>query len=166
VDVDVVLGPGELFFGPAPQRIRTLLGSCVSFTVWHPAARVGGMCHYLLPTRPNTLRPAGQLDGRYADEALTVFLAEMHRLGTDPQEYQVKVFGGGAQLPRTAHGKGIDVPRRNVEEGLALLAARGLTVTARQVGGSGPRQVCLDLATGDVWVAHAGSGVGRAEADR
>jgi chemotaxis protein CheD len=31
--------------------IRTVLGSCVSITLWHPVKRVGGMCHFLLPTR-------------------------------------------------------------------------------------------------------------------
>ena len=47
----VFLHPGECYFGGGPTRIATLLGSCVSITVWHPRLLVGGMCHYMLPSR-------------------------------------------------------------------------------------------------------------------
>ncbi|MBL8511280.1 MAG: chemotaxis protein CheD, partial [Betaproteobacteria bacterium] len=49
--MDIFLQPGEFYFGDADTRIRTLLGSCVSITMWHPTRRIGGMCHYMLPTR-------------------------------------------------------------------------------------------------------------------
>jgi len=47
--VEVVLGPGDLYFGDRRTRIRTLLGSCVAVTLWHPKAQIGGMCHYMMP---------------------------------------------------------------------------------------------------------------------
>ena len=42
---DVVLGPGDLYFGRGEHQVRTLLGSCVGITLWHPRAYLGGMCH-------------------------------------------------------------------------------------------------------------------------
>ena len=45
------LMPGELWSGRGAASVRTLLGSCVALTLWHPRLRVGGMCHYLLPRR-------------------------------------------------------------------------------------------------------------------
>ena len=48
---EVFLQPGEFHFGHARTRIKTILGSCVAITMWHPILRIGGMCHYLLPAR-------------------------------------------------------------------------------------------------------------------
>ena len=49
---DLVLQPGEWFFGQSPNRISTLLGSCVAVTVWHPILRCGGLCHSDLCSLP------------------------------------------------------------------------------------------------------------------
>lgn len=153
--IDVVLEPGQFHFGAADLRIGTLLGSCVAITMWHPRHRVGGMCHYLLPTRGSGLRPDDEpLDGRYGDEALERFMQEIERVGTFPQDYHAKLFGGGNQFPGHDRMHPFDVAARNVEAGLNLLEEYGLHVTARHVGGSGPRQVILDLANGHVWVRH------------
>jgi chemotaxis protein CheD len=69
--LNVFLQPGDFHFGAGRTRISTLLGSCISITLWHPARLIGGMCHFMLPSRG---LPAGvPLDGRYADEALAMF---------------------------------------------------------------------------------------------
>ena len=49
--IDVFLQPGDFYFGEAGTRIRTLLGSCVAITLWHPILHIGGMCHIMLPER-------------------------------------------------------------------------------------------------------------------
>lgn len=50
---EVILQPGELFFGKEDVVVKTLLGSCIAITLWHPEQKQGGMCHYMLPTRGN-----------------------------------------------------------------------------------------------------------------
>ena len=40
----VLLGAGDFYFGSGHTRVSTLLGSCVSITLWHPRRRIGGMC--------------------------------------------------------------------------------------------------------------------------
>jgi len=147
---EVVLGPGDLYFGDRNTRIRTLLGSCVAVTLWHPYALIGGMCHYMMPTRQQA-GEGGELSGRYADEALEILMAQVRRAGTPPDEYQVKMFGGGNQFAGTGR---IDVAARNVEFGLDLLAHHGLIPSATHLGGNGHRQVILDLWSGDVWLRH------------
>jgi chemotaxis protein CheD len=153
--LDVILDPGQFYFGTSDQRIGTLLGSCVAITMWHPTARVGGMCHYLLPSRaPHIQSDDEALDGRYGDEALEMFMREIDRTGTFPEDYQAKLFGGGDQFPGHRADGALAVHARNVAAGLQLLAGYGLPVTAQHVGGSGPRQVVLDLSNGHVWVRH------------
>jgi chemotaxis protein CheD len=149
---EIVLGPGDLHFGDHLTRIRTLLGSCVAITLWHPGARIGGMCHYVMPTR-HAGRPGRELSGKYADEALTILLHRIETTGTSPHDYQVKMFGGGNQFPD--HGApGADVASRNIEIGLHLLSDLGFQLTSMHLGGTGHRQVILDVRTGDVWVRH------------
>ena len=49
--IDIFLQPGEYFVADAGYQIRTMLGSCVSITLWHPKSRIGAMSHFLLPSR-------------------------------------------------------------------------------------------------------------------
>jgi chemotaxis protein CheD len=156
---DVVLRPGDFHFAEEGARISTLLGSCVSITMWHPRLLVGGMCHYVVPSRRRPIADLearyADLDGRYADEAVQLFLREVHRCATRPQEYEVKMFGGGSQFTGAAAKSTVDIPGDNVAVGLQLLAHHGFTLLTRHLGGTGPRQVVFELATGNVWLKHA-----------
>ena len=78
--IDVFLQPGDLFVADASYRIRTVLGSCVSITLWHPGSACGGMSHFLLPTRGNELTGTrhDELDGRYGD---AVYVEPMFEVG-------------------------------------------------------------------------------------
>lgn len=151
---DIFLNPGEFHFGQRDTRIRTLLGSCVAITLWHPQLQIGGMCHYLLPSA-GTDRNTGELDGRYADQAMRLFMRELARTSTQPQQYQVKLFGGGSQFPRLMQSTAADgVPARNIEAGLRLLADHGFTIEAQHVGGTGHRTLVFELWCGHVWLRH------------
>lgn len=147
---EVFLNPGEFHFGGGSTRISTLLGSCVSITLWHPRRYIGGMCHYMLTERT---RPEGApLDGRYADEAFALFLEHVAAAGTRPSEYQAKLFGGANMLSDLA-GNNIDIGRRNITFAEALLFAHHVALMSEHVGGSGRRKLHFDLWSGDVWLA-------------
>jgi len=149
--VEMFLQPGEFHFTNDPDtRLRTLLGSCVALTMWHPRLRYGAMCHYLLPTR--AARRSATLDGRFGDEAYLLFLNEAVRHHTDPNEYEIKLFGGGDMFPGV-HNKPA-IGRHNVKAGLELLKLHGQPVKARHVGGRGHRIVMLNVWDGAVWVKH------------
>jgi chemotaxis protein CheD len=154
--LEIFLQPGELYFGDANTRIRTLLGSCVAITLWHPKWRIGGMCHYMLPGRRIEMR-GDYADGRYADNALFAFLNEIRNAGTRPSEYTVKMIGGGNQFPGSEKSKSMSVPDRNIEAGRQLLRQHGFAMPAEHLGGSGHRNVIFELWSGDVWVRHVGS---------
>lgn len=146
----VVLRPGDFHFGGADTRISTLLGSCVSITLWHPRKRVGGMCHYMLTERRRA--PGALPDGRYAAEALEMFLQHAEKAATRPQEYQAKLFGGARMFEGEEGGK-TDIGARNVAYGLELLNRNGIAVVSRHVGGNGRRKLHFDVWSGDVWLA-------------
>jgi chemotaxis protein CheD len=151
--IEKYLQPGEFYFGGRHTRIRTILGSCIAITIWHPEKKIGGMCHYMLPSRGASEKNTGQLDGRYADEAMQLFAMEVGRHGTRPSEYEVKVFGGGNMFPRhtktKSHG---NVAEKNVEAAHALIKKHGFSKKVEEMGGMGHRQVIFDVNTGHVWV--------------
>lgn len=155
--IDVFLQPGEFYFGEEKTRIRTLLGSCVAVTLWHPKLHIGGMCHYMLPRRPRDKAGATEkLDGRYAEDAMKMFLVELLRSRTHARDYQVKLFGGGHMFARSlkAH-RHPSISDANVEYGRAAIAQCGFRCSAEDLGGDGHRNVILDLWNGDVWVRRA-----------
>ncbi|MGH8583151.1 MAG: chemotaxis protein CheD [Gammaproteobacteria bacterium] len=160
--IEIFLQPGEHYFGDADTRIRTLLGSCVSLTLWHPRLRIGGMCHYLLPSR---MREAGNgkdgdaggaLDGRYGEEATELLLGEIRAANTAPSQYEVKLFGGGEMFPQIPSGKnGTQIPGKNVGAARSLAKRYGFKVVAEDMGGRGYRNIIFDIWSGNVWVRTA-----------
>lgn len=150
--IDIFLQPGEYFVADDAFRIRTILGSCVSITLWHPHTLRGGMSHFLLPSRGK--RSADdELDGRYADEALELIVREFTQAGIPLAQCEAKVFGGGNMFPGFTKAAGIPVGQRNGEAARGLLAARGIPIVSESLYGHGHRQIIFDVATGDVW-AH------------
>lgn len=153
--LEVFLQPGEFYFGEEKTRIRTLLGSCVAITLWHPKLRVGGMAHYMLPQRPDRAKDQ-PLDGRYAEEVMLMFQRELQDSRTRPDEYQVKLFGGGRMFAYARKDKRhVDVSDRNIDIGRQLIAQHGFRVLAQDLGGDGHRNVVFDLWSGDVWLKKA-----------
>lgn len=152
--VEVVLNPGDFYFGGHDTRIHTLLGSCVSVTLWHPRLLVGGMCHYMLPHQRIPSARRG-LDGRYADHAIRMFLNEMERIGTRAGEYVAHLYGGGNQFPPFQRGRAPDVARDNIEAGLTLLDRFGFRLARTDLGGTGPRRLTFEIATGEVALTSA-----------
>jgi len=148
-----VLRPGEFYFGAAGERIKTLLGSCIAITLWHPQRQIGGMCHFLLPASPNGLHPP--YDARYADHAMALFALELRKQRTSADGYQVKIFGGANMFPHIKSGSG-DIGLRNIDAAREMLRSAGFKITDQHVGGTGHRTVILELSTGHTWIKWQG----------
>lgn len=173
---EIFLKQGEVYFGDHDTRIRTVLGSCVAITMWHPVLRVGGMCHFMLPSRLPARPPAHlpthlasrlplrhqcrekTLDGRYADEALELMLTHILPSKFAAREYQVKMFGGGnmfsaVSTPDKSGAAGEQhVGKKNSRACRELLHFHGLPVLAEHLGGVGHRTLIFDIGTGAVWL--------------
>jgi len=150
---DIFLHPGEFYFGDECARIRTILGSCVAVTLWHPQLRVGGMCHYMLPSPSQPSRQA--LNGRYAEDALEMFMHEINRRKTQVSDYHAKFFGGGNMFPMLMKSQETNVGQRNLDIGKKLLLDKGFKIYSSHAGGIGYRRIVFEINTGNVWVYHS-----------
>lgn len=152
------LGPGEIWFGRGDGVVSTLLGSCVAMTLWHPPRRLAGMCHYVLPSRPASVRAAG-LDGRYGDEAMRLLVAAAVGAGCDLRECELGCYGGGWMFDSDPQDfspadSAIHIPQHNIAQAHMLMSALGINVVSEHVGGRGHRQVHMSLVDGRVRVTH------------
>ncbi len=157
---EVFLNPGEFFFGGGYTQVHTILGSCVSITLWHPQKHIGGMCHIMLPGSSRKTTPA--FDGRYADEAMRLFDRAIGKAGTHPGDYVAKVFGGGNMFPEqmlapTADAQKI-IGNQNIASALKHLKERKIRIAAQHLGGEGHRKLFFNLWNGDVWLAFRQAG--------
>jgi chemotaxis protein CheD len=130
------------------------LGSCIAICLWHPVLRIGGMCHFVLPSRPSGESKSEELDGRYGEEAMKMFDLALKLHQTNYKEYQAKIFGGANMFRETAGFKGDLIGEKNTEKAMQLLMNRGATITVVHVGEQGHRRIVMDVTTGDVWVKY------------
>ena len=157
--IDVFLQPGEYCVGGAAHRIRTVLGSCVSVTLWDPASRVGAMSHFLLATRGVRAQRVDDvrgldllaLDARYGDEALRLMLHDLALRKVAPTACRAKIFGGGNMFPHDHAGGATAIGRRNGEAARGLLQEHGIEIESESLFGDGHRQIAFDVETGHVW---------------
>lgn len=147
--------PGEWYFGADYARLHTLLGSCIALTAWHPALKIGGLCHYLLPSSPYDKRPPDErqspfYDGRYADKALAAMKSAMLRFAP-LTEFQIGVFGGGDMF---AYSGTTSIGFDNIAYARQWLMEEKLQPFRVDVGGAISRSLTMVLATGDIHLKH------------
>ena len=151
---EIFVHPCEVWFGGGHVRLRTILGSCVAITLWHPTLRVGGMCHYMTSCRH--VQRANQTNGCHAEKAMEMLQAKIRATGRSPDEFEAKVFGGGHMFPDKGgpicHLGWVQVA--NITAGKELLARHGHRVVAEHLGGEGHRQLIFEVPTGQVWLKH------------
>ena len=147
--VDIFLMPGDYFVGDERYRVRTLLGSCVSITLWHPAMRIGAMSHFLLPGhgRRRNDRPEDR-PGMYAADAMQLLLDGLARHGVPLVQCQGKIFGGGAMFPR--NDKTRDIGAQNGDYARSMLHQHGIHLVSESLFGEGHRQLIFTIRSGEV----------------
>ena len=143
---DIFLMPGDYFVGDEQYRVRTLLGSCVSVTLWHPRLRIGAMSHFLLPGTSGKKSP--DKPGTYGADAMDLLLRGMARHGVPLIQCQGKIFGGAAMFPRNVKVR--DIGMQNGDFARTLLHQHGIRVVSESLFGEGHRQLIFTIRSGEV----------------
>jgi chemotaxis protein CheD len=138
-----------------PTQVVTVLGSCLSVTMFSRRAALGAICHGLLPrcvTHPRC--DGGCLEGfKYVDCSIRQMARFFDRRGVSRREIEVKYFGGADMFPRGSGKAGaLSVGKQNVQTAERILRSEGLRVHASDVGGMRGRKIIFFTATGEVFL--------------
>jgi chemotaxis protein CheD len=150
----VYLKPGEIFFSKKPALIMTILGSCVSATMYNRWTGFGGICHILLPRCRNG-KCTGTCDEmfRYAGCTLRHMVTRFDREGIPRMDIEVKLFGGAEiLLSLDRESKRKSVGKQNIDVARETLLKEGLKTAASNIGGAFGRKLYFFTNTGEVLV--------------
>ena len=142
--------PGEFYVSSQGEMISTVLGSCISACIRDTKIGVGGMNHFMLPESEDgkgswELNSVTGASSRYGNWAMEYLINAILKQGGRRENLEVKLFGGGQVLANMT-----DVGKRNIEFAINYLKNEGLTIIAKDVGGTYPRKVLYFPDTGAV----------------
>jgi chemotaxis protein CheD len=146
----IYLKPGELTVNETPAVVTTVLGSCVSVTLYSPHQLVGAICHAMLPH--------GGENGnfKFVDCALGYMFDYFDRRGINKTEIEVKVFGGSDMFEAPAASKILTIGHQNLAATQGILLRNRLHVTAKDIGGNCGRKLFFYPHSGEVFVKRLG----------
>ena len=147
----VYLRPGELYIGEGPTKVITVLGSCVSVTLFSKRLCIGAICHGTLPhcRRRRGCHELCKEAFRFVDCSIHYMLGKMRGYGVADSELEVKLFGGADTL---SSKKENTIGSMNVKTALEIIRQEHLRVIAADVGDSFGRKIIFLTHTGDVYL--------------
>jgi chemotaxis protein CheD len=157
------LKPGELFITRQPALVMTVLGSCVSVTMFSKRLGLGAICHAQLPEsglkdRCSANCPIGRNMSsqqneafKYVDCSICYMAQVFASKGIRPDEREVKLFGGAEVLAvRRSTNRTMTVGRQNIEMALNIIDSEKMNLTASSVGGRRGRKLVFYAHSGEV----------------
>lgn len=153
------LKPGELFVGgpnQEPTSVKTVLGSCISLTLFHPRFKLSLMCHAMLPfcLEGDACLVRCRQPYKYVECVIPEMIARMRRWGVSLTELEAKLFGGADMFSINGRNPLSSVGGQNIEASLDLLKAEGIRLCVKDVGGHVGRKIYFYSHNGQVWLKH------------
>jgi len=140
----VKVAPGEHFVTTRGDiLIATVLGSCVSACIRDPAAGVGGMNHFMLPSSESGAWSTDMGSLRFGNFAMERLINEIIKRGGQRSRMEIKVFGGADVL-----GTSAPIGYRNADFVEWYLRSEGMPLVAQQLRGHSARRLHYDPVSG------------------
>lgn len=139
---NVILHPGEFKVSDEDIIISTVLGSCISVSLFDPVKEQGGMNHFLLPKLKRVPKDEKMLikdETRYGVYAMEVLINSMMKLGSRKSDLEAKVFGGSDMFK--AQNKAVSIGGLNSDFAMKFLKNEGIPVISSDTGGHLGRKI-------------------------
>lgn len=138
---------------PSDVVVTYSLGSCIGVCLYDPAAHVGGMLHYQLPSSKMDAERAKSKPFMFADSGMQVLLNKLISMGAQKKRMDVRLAGGATMATGP---KGFDIGKRNYLAIRKIFWSNGMFIDAEDIGGHAARNLYLDMADGTVTVRSQG----------
>jgi chemotaxis protein CheD len=152
---DLVVGISDLKVSsnPAESLITYALGSCIAVAVYDPAAKVGGLLHYMLPDSTLDAAKAKETPAMFADTGIPILFKSCYKMGADKKRMVVKVAGGASILDESNFFR---IGQKNIMAMRKLFWSNNVLIDAEDTGKNFNRTVRIDLGTGKFYIKRAG----------
>ena len=152
---ELVVGISDLKVSsnPAASMITYALGSCIAVAVYDPAAKVGGLLHYMLPDSTLDAAKAKETPAMFADTGIPLLFKSCYKLGADKKRMVVKVAGGASILDESNFFR---IGQKNIMAMRKLFWSNNVLIDAEDTGKNFNRTVRIDLGTGKFYIKRAG----------
>ena len=144
------VGIGALVVAEAPDKLRTVLGSCVGIALYDRRRHLAGLAHAILPEGDSE---SAEL-GKFADQAVDNLIVQLASMGASKTRLQAKLVGGAAIFGAENQKNGLG--DRNVQIARDRLAQHGIPILAEAVGGTKGRKLFVDPDSGEAIVEIIG----------
>jgi len=139
------LFPGSVFVNKVPHVIDTVLGSCISVTLFDPVLKFGSINHFMLPV----WNGEGTASNKYGDIAIPHLIKKMLDMGSNRTDLIAKVFGGSEiNQPNGYFRIGV----RNTAIAFDVLKKERIRVACQSVGGNLSRKLVFRSDNGEVLI--------------
>ena len=150
----ITIYPGEFWSSTGPELISTVLGSCVSITLFDPIAVIGGMNHFMLAKdSSNTAADSGKLLSKFGDYAMSLLIEDMEKKGAKLSRCTAKVFGG-SNIFNVPTASATNIGFANIEFAFDFLQKNKIQIVSSDTGGKAPRKIYFDPVTSKVYLKH------------
>lgn len=142
--IDVQIGQVETGVGKVILQSKAI-GSCIAIVAYDAVKKIGALAHVMLPGSAPSKKTIEKT--KYAANAIDATVEKMSHLGSQKDDIEVALVGGGNILNREDD----TICKANIESVLGLLGKKGLRVRAQAVGGTDRRSVSLDVESGKIF---------------
>ena len=153
----IKVGMADLKIGRAPDTLTTLgLGSCIGLTLYDPAAKIGGLVHYMLPD--STKLKSNTNIAKFGDTGIRELLRLILEAGATKRKLVAKIAGGASMFEMSGLSSIGSVGERNAEAAKQLLKELQIPLIAEDTGLNYGRTVELNCENGDFLIKSVGRG--------
>lgn len=153
----IKVGMADLKIGQAPDTLTTLgLGSCIGLTLYDPAAKIGGLVHYMLPD--STQLKNNTNVSKFGDTGIRELLRQILAAGAVKRRLVSKIAGGASMFEVSGTSSIGSVGERNAEAARKILKELQIPLIAEDTGLNYGRTVELNCENGDFLIKSVGRG--------
>jgi len=144
------VGMGQITLATRPDKLTTVLGSCIGALIYHPRLHIGVLAHVVLPDSAG--RDANP--GKFADTAIPHMISLLRNEGVSKSGMIAKLAGGSDMFGSSGP---MQIGQRNLEAVTEALKKVGIRIAAQHVGGRKGRRATFDSASGELKIEIAGT---------
>lgn len=146
---------GMIRTGKAPEKLGTVLGSCIGLSFYEKSRKIGVLSHIMLPDSgelKNIIK--SEEKGKYADTAIEEMINIFKSKNIDLKNIEIKMVGGAQMFDIKRKNEITKIGKRNEEAIKKLLNQMGMRIKAEVTGGSIGRKIIFDLESGSIMIMN------------